>query len=274
MSGWGEQLAKIWTNNVAPSRPSCAELCVYSKYINLLRESKKDRLSVLILGSTPEFRDWAFEEDMRISVVDKSESYYSCISRELRHKNLQERLYVSSWETMRIPDIFDVVIGDLSVGNIAPCDFPVFLNNVSRLLSDDGLFLGKTFLWREEDPIESPIQIIEHFKKSIRIHPYTYINHRLGLYCLDKSTRLIDFSKMYSELELLFNQGFLDEEIFQYFKDVGWDTEMKFQFFSPSREEFIDEVNKVMNFEGFVETTDDYSAQFPIYVVRCNRRKR
>jgi len=86
MSGWGRELATIWTNNVAPSRPSNSEMCVYTKYLRQLRETFRRRIKILILGSTPEFRDWGYEENLIIHVVDKSEDYYNTVSREIRHK--------------------------------------------------------------------------------------------------------------------------------------------------------------------------------------------
>ena len=72
MSGWNKNLASIWTNNVAPSRPSNAEMCVYTKYLRELQSQCGQRIKMLVLGSTPEFRDWGFEQAIDISVVDKS----------------------------------------------------------------------------------------------------------------------------------------------------------------------------------------------------------
>ena len=94
MSGWNKNLASIWTNNVAPSRPSNAEMCVYTKYLRELQSQCGQRIKMLVLGSTPEFRDWGFEQAIDISVVDKSIEYHKCISREIRHKNIKESVYV------------------------------------------------------------------------------------------------------------------------------------------------------------------------------------
>lgn len=268
MSGWGKELATIWTNNVAPSRPSCAEMCVYTHYLRQLQSSLLRPIKLLILGSTPEFRDWGFEENLQITVVDKSEEYYRQVSREIRHKNLKETLIVSRWEDMSLSDKYDVIIGDLSVGNIDPKLFDVFLSNVANSLSDDGLFLGKSFLWIDTAPIKSPRQIIDEYRTSIPIHPYTFINHQLGLYCLDKKQQSIDFNQMFNELHALYENGYIDRELFSYFENVGWNTEMKFSFFAPSQETFIQHVNKVMKFVEFVHTTDVYTSVFPVFVIK------
>ena len=266
MSGWGKELASIWTNNVAPSRPSNNEMCVYTRYLRGLQESIRRPLKLLVLGSTPEFRDWGYEEDLSIYVVDKSKEYYYQVSREIRHKNLHETVFFSSWEEMRFDEKFDIIIGDLSIGNIDRTRFDQFLENVANSLSQGGLFLGKSFLWLESEPIKTPKQIIDDYKKSIRIHPYTFINHQLGLFCLDKETRTIDFSRMYSELLSLHKSGYIDDNLFSYFNNVGWNTEMKFEFFAPSQEEFAACLGKVSKFVGYEHTMDIYTNVFPIYV--------
>lgn len=266
MSGWGQKLATIWTNNVAPSRPSNAEMCVYTKYLRQLQKKVKRRVKILILGSTPEFRDWGYEENLIIHVVDKSEEYYKTVSREIRHKNLREELHVSYWEEMTFSDQFDVIIGDLSVGNVDPDRFDIFLDNVNKALSPVGLFLGKSFIWDDNEPVKEPKEIIDDYYSSIGIHPYTYINHQIGLYCLDKKNYSIDFSQMYKELYNLREIGYIGDELFSFFTNVGWNTEMKFKFFSPSQDFFIRKVNKYLSFITFEHTTDIYTNVFPIYV--------
>lgn len=265
----GKKLAYLWTNNVAPSRPSCAELCVYTKYLRYLQSKITDRkIRLLVLGSTPEFRDWGFDENLDISVVDKSQSYYELISRELRHKNLKETLYIQNWEDMKFETKYDIIIGDLAIGNVNPSLFNKFLQNVNDSLTDEGFFLGKSMIWNENDTIKSPREIVSEYRKSVRIHPYTFINHQLGLYCLDKSSYILNFSNMYNELFLLYITGELEGEIFEYFQNIGWDTEMKFKFFAPSQKIFIELVNQYLNFVKFEHTLDYYTKVFPIYIIK------
>lgn len=267
MSGWGRNLAQIWTNNVAPSRPSINELCIYTRYLRTLQNNSTKPLELLVLGSTPEFRDWGFEQNMCVTVVDKSISYYHEISREVRHKNIKEALVISNWEDMQFDHTFDIIIGDLAIGNVAPARFEEFLDRIANALSPGGLFLGKSFFWDEETPIKTPEEILDDYQKVKYLHPYTFMNHQLGLYCLDKSKCLIDFSKMYSELEILFNQGKIDEQLFSVFQNVGWNTEMKFTFYAPRKSHFIESVNKKLNFVDYVYTEDVYTDVFPIFVI-------
>lgn len=267
MSCWGKKLAEIWTNNVAPSRPSNSELCVYNKYLRIVQKRLNRPVELLVLGSTPEFRDWGFEQDLNISVVDENESYFNMITREIRHKNLRENLYITRWESMEFDKKFDIIIGDLTIGNLEPSRFNEFLIRIKNCLSAEGLFIGKSFLWDENEKVITPSEIIENYKNSIKIHPYTYINSQLGLFCLDRENYLIDFQKMYNELEKLNVKGELSDELFSYFKDIGWNTEMKFKFFSPSKSFFVKSVNKELHFVRYEYTDEIYTNVFPIYII-------
>lgn len=222
----------------------------------------------MILGSTPEFRDWGYEENLKIHVVDKSQEYYEQISREIRHKNLIETVHFSEWEKMHFSETFDIIIGDLSIGNINKNQFIIFLQKISDALSDNGLFIGKSFLWSSNETIKTPEIIIKEYADSAYIHPYTFINHQLGLYCLDKEQYFIDFQKMYQSLCSLFERGIIDQHLLSFFENVGWNTEMNFKFFAPSQEYFVNQVNKVLSFVEFVHTEDIYSNVFPIYVIQ------
>lgn len=154
MSGWNRELATIWTNNVAPSRPSHSEMFVYTQYLRQLQKESNRPIKLLVLGSTPEFRDWGYDENLIVHVVDKSEEYYKTVSREIRHKNIQEHLHISSWESMSFDEQFDIIIGDLSIGNIEPNKFDDFLINIEKALAPGGLFMGKSFIWRDDEPVK------------------------------------------------------------------------------------------------------------------------
>ncbi len=267
MSGWGKKLAQIWSNNVAPSRPSIYELSVYTQYLRTMQNKSTEQIKLLVLGSTPEFRDWGFEQNLSITVVDKSINYYYEISRELRHKNIKETVVISQWEDMHFEQTFDFILGDLAIGNVAPERFDEFIERITDALTPGGIFMGKSFLWDKNTPIKTPEEIISDYEKVKYLHPYTFMNHQLGLYCLDRNNCLIDFSRMYNEVERLFDESKITEELFSMFQNVGWNTEMKFSFYAPQKSHFIECVNKRLKFVDFVYTEDVYTDVFPIFVV-------
>lgn len=259
-------LAYTWTNNVPPSRPSINELCLYRRYLDKIREVKRQQIRLLVLGSTPEFRDWGFEENLVITVVDKSKEYYETISRELRHKNIKETLVISRWENMEFSGEFDLIVGDLSIGNIEKERIDDFINSIYRALAPGGYFLGKSFFWTENDIVLAPKQIVMDFYHNKQIHPYTFINHQLGLYCLDREQCEIDFSSMYREMVKLREAGDIDDNIFSYFNNVGWNTDMKFTFFAPTRHYFENKIKQKLAFIGYNDSLEIYSNLFPVYV--------
>ncbi len=265
--GWNKCLAEIWTKNVAPSRPSSFELSEYTRLLRSLQKKLNHKIRLLVLGSTPEFRDWGYEEDMEIHVVDKSIEYYTTITREVRHKQLKETFHLAEWEEMSFDCQFDIIIGDLSIGNIDYQRFDNFLYNIQQALSEHGLFIGKSFIWEETIESKTPKQIIDDYYSSIPIHPYTFINHQLGYYCLDKEKNEIDFSRMYNEMYVLYESGIIDRNLFSYFQNIGWDTEMKFKFFAPSKSQFEKRVMKFFPYVSFIHTEDIYSCLFPIFII-------
>ena len=60
---WNGRLALIWTKMVGPSRPTISEMAIYDKWAKRLQKITDRRLNLLVVGSTPEFRDWGFEND-------------------------------------------------------------------------------------------------------------------------------------------------------------------------------------------------------------------
>lgn len=266
MSDWGKMLAYTWTNNVPPSRPSINELGLYRRYLDKIREVKRKPIRLLVLGSTPEFRDWGFEECLDITVVDKSKDYYDAISRELRHKNIKETLIISRWEDMEFSGEFDLILGDLAVGNIEKERINDFITAIYRALAPGGYFLGKSFFWTENDIVLTPKRIVMDFYHNKQVHPYTFINHQLGLYCLDREQFEIDFSSMYREIVKLKEDGDINDELFAYFENVGWNTDMKFSFFAPTRHFFENKIRQKLKFIGYIDSLEVYSNLFPIYV--------
>lgn len=267
---WDTNLALIWTKMVGPSRPTISELNVYTKYAHKLMEHKKTKLSLLVLGSTPEFRDWGYEENMTVTVMDKSKAYNSAINRELRHKliveNLTETFIESDWQQLSDVNKYDIIIGDLAIGNIHPEHLDGFLQKVSNALKEDGLFLGKSFFVPRNYKTILPKDLILNYYKNPPYHPYSALVFDLTMYCLDENN-LLDFQIQYNELMKLYKEGILKEETFVFFENVGWESEMKFKFYVPSCDTYECLVKKYMKIISVEYGNDVYSKNFPLYII-------
>ena len=71
---------------------------------------------------------------------------------------------------------------------------------------------------------------------------------------------------MYQEMVKLKEDGDINEEIFSYFDNVGWNTDMKFTFFAPTRYFFESKIKKKLIFIGYIDSLEIYSNIFPVYV--------
>lgn len=117
-------MASTWHKIVPPSRPSKSEIEIYRKYLKLARDNSKHAIcKALILGSTIEFRELTCSEGFHTTIVDISEEYYNEISKELFSPLKNEKVVFCNWLNMDEnleSESYDVVLGDLSIGNIEP----------------------------------------------------------------------------------------------------------------------------------------------------------
>lgn len=269
---WGKDLAICWTRMVGPSRPTISEIAIYTKYIRILQSNLNRRLKILILGSTPEFRDWAFEENMDVTVMDYSVEYHETISREIRHKCIveqregREKFICKNWIELDDTDEYDIIIGDLVIGNIPPKQLDKFLSKVSIALKKDGLFLGKSFFVPRNYKIITPEELIRQYYNGPPYHPYSALSFDLTMYSID-ANNILSFKKQYNELEKLKHKGLIKDETMLYFENIGWDKEMKFQFYVPCVEEYEQLVKKYLKIFCVEYGNEIYSTKFPLYII-------
>lgn len=130
-----------WYLVLPPSRPSPYHLSVLRDEMSKIDRGKP----VAVLGSTPEFRDLLFQLGFRdIFVFEKHASVYSALS-ELRCHTNSETLVIGNWvETLpTYPGKFEVILSDLTSGNI-PYDLQgKFYSGIARALNEEGVFIDK-----------------------------------------------------------------------------------------------------------------------------------
>ena len=263
---WNGDLAKIWTKMVGPSRPTISELAVYEKWARKIQNSLKRKLKLLVLGSTPEFRDWGFENNFDITVVDCNDDYYSVVTREIRHKCIKEKLLNIKWQELDVANEYDIIVGDLVIGNIPPDELEDFIVRIKKALAPNGLFMGKSFYNRKGYIPLNPHDLVEKYYSGSPIHPYSFFVYDLSIYCMDEHNMLY-FPKQYSILKELNKQGVLKDETFEYFKDVGWENEMKFLFHIPNLDDYEGLLEKYLHIYAVEYGSDVYSKNFPLHIV-------
>ena len=180
-----------------------------------------------------------------------------------------ETILLEKWQSLHAESQYDIIIGDLAIGNIPPTELEDFLHRVSIALSDDGLFLGKSFFVPKNYKPIHPRELIKRYYEGPPYHPYSALSFDLTIYSLDDNY-MLSFQKQYHELELLYNEGLITSETMSYFDNVGWNHDMKFGFYVPPVELYEELLNRYMSIYSVEYGEDVYSPNFPLYIVTKN----
>jgi len=135
-------IAHNWEYVLPPSRPSFLELQrIQSLLLGLNRNS-----DIAILGSTAEYRDLLKEQGFsKIYVLDKNKDFYDISKNWCAHDTSYEKLIEGDWlDTLGgYRNCFDVVLSDLTMGNIDYTLRDEFYGLVSQSLRSGGFFVDK-----------------------------------------------------------------------------------------------------------------------------------
>lgn len=134
---WNKQFAKDWKKYPAPVRPEL-EMDIYE---NILREvlEKKNNPKVLILGSTPEFRDLLLKHKITPVCCDINPEVFNALKYLMQEKG-EEKFIESDWIKFSDKDRFDLIIGHCVVNMVPPESHCLFLKNVAEHLKKGGIF--------------------------------------------------------------------------------------------------------------------------------------
>ena len=266
---WNKDFALLWTKTVGPSRPSISELNIYTEVAHKLENKLKRKIDILILGSTTEFRDWAYEENFNITVIDKNYEYYNEISKYLKHKDVMsiEKVVVCKWEDMDFKNEFDIIIGDLAIGNIPKDKLEVFIERVKKALKNNGLFLGKSYFIPNNYIKILPKEIARNYSLTkCCYNPFSYMIFDLVMYSVNQNS-IIDFNILYSELLKLRDSKLINNEILKKFAEIELEAKIDFQFHVPTIVEYEILIKKHFNIKDIRYGLDIYSKNFPIYII-------
>lgn len=237
---YNENVALLWSELVGPYRPSISELNVYTEICHNLQENFKRKLDILILGSTTEFRDWAYEENFNVTVIDANYEYYKEISKYLKHKNIikNENVVTCKWEEMNFNNEFDIVIGDLVLGTVEKSKIEIFIKKIHKSLRNHGVFLGKNYLIPNKYIKKSPEEIAKKYiLTSSYYNPVFFMISDLVLYSVDENN-MIDFKIIYDELLKLKNKNVINNDILNKFKIIKLESRINFKYNVPDQNKY------------------------------------
>lgn len=150
MQHWDKQ-AKSWELIGPPLKPSDLDIQNYSAWI--AKESHNKKLSVLVLGVTPEIIQIKWPDHTKLMAADCN---LSMIQKILPAPT---KAIAADWLKLPLPSAsIDIVIGDGCYSSLSYTDYEVLTNEVHRVLKTTGVFLMRFFL--QLDAIE-PINAIQ-----------------------------------------------------------------------------------------------------------------
>lgn len=263
---WNKEISHKWTNMTWPNRPSVSELAIYTKTLREFENREPSSKSCLILGSNVEFRDWAFEENLDVSIMQNNEEYHLATYRELRHKEAPYKIIYEDWHSPKFNNQFNLIVGDQVVSNLGTTKIEGFIENVANSLKSGGYFFTKTYLKPRNYIGKSLEKIFGDYNDVKYLNPIGFCMYDLTMLCLDKNN-YVDFNKMESLIKNAYNRNLIDTKTYKTFMNIGLSS-MNFDFYVPIKEEYEEIVSKYFVIESVQYTNDIGYENFPIYILR------
>lgn len=199
MSNW-ENMDQ-WEVVLPPSRPTTTEL---NRIENYIKEYDRGE-PVAILGSTPEFRELLDRLGFNNRFIfDKSIEFYSRMSNLLPNGlENREHFVIGDWlETLhQYSNYFQVILSDLTMGNIAYTNRGAFYNHIAGAVKEGGTFIDKVLAFDFNPPkLEKLFEKYERLPINLRT-----VNDFSSevLFCSELVThdKIVDSTKFYQYIE-------------------------------------------------------------------------
>ena len=264
---WTPQLAEQWKMFVPPARPSISELAVIEKHLlQFVKERRNFRL--LILGSTPEYRDLALTYFVDYACVDYNKQNFLELGKYMYHRDSEKNVIEGDWHSMTFSNEFDMVIGDFASAVIPVSDHDVFFGNIYRALRQGGMCILKTAL-REGNKRPNHKEMVERYRNE-----RSYLNPFPGM-LFDVLLMNYDFEKDTMDCSITLEALKNSHEI-GIFNDYEFDeiakrliANGKLHINVPLKNEFIKNLQKIFHVE-ITSGSDWYKDGIPLILLRKN----
>jgi len=264
---WSSDVATIWRYYVPPCRPSWFDLQVAADVVDEFRATHRRNPRLAILGSTTEYRDWAFREQLDSTIIDNSAEYHSAISAEVTHPTDEERVIFADWRWMDLEG-FDLVVGDLVSGQLPVAEISMFLSRIRSMMGHDGVFVTKSFFRRDPQPSFEELANLCRSKSDHLGDIFPQIIYALAQYSVGDDS-ILHFERMLGVVDQLRDEQALTAAQHERLHQFGWDTNFKVHFTMPSHDFWQAQVeNHFEKWEIRDEPRLPWSADIPTYVIK------
>ena len=138
---WSDEFVYHWKYYKSPARPSASDL----RFIKKIIKSKGKKAKILILGSTPEYRNICGQLKLSVTLIDFSKKNYQYLNREVKNKP-KEKFVQGDWLKTVLNEKFDIILADNVVNMFKNNNIIKLFSNVSKMLEEDGYFMPRTYV--------------------------------------------------------------------------------------------------------------------------------
>jgi SAM-dependent methyltransferase len=267
-SSWAGRKVYDWKNYLAPARPSPSELRVIEEYLKRLT-GKTDRVRVLILGSTAEFRSLCHRYGVEVALAEFSRKHYHILSRQPMKYRGKEVVREEDWRSMRAKSKYDLILGDLALNVVARNDIPKILRNLSRSLAAGGYCILRTWVRSNDRSYDIQEVVTKHRQKTPQVHFYTACLIPLHFCSYDFKRDNADYPEMIVKLRAACRSRLVKKSEYRFCYD-RWKLEGP--AFSIPRRSTLEQVQKRYFREAEIKFgMDCFRHWAPIYVLRTPR---
>ena len=263
-TNWDVRMANAWKNYKPPTRPSKDELEVFKSFIDKRLKNNKD-IKILILGSTPEFRDLASKAKLVPYVADYSKNNFLALRLLKKYKG-KEIFLNQDWKNLKINKKFDLILAEASLNMVEAKNIDKVLRNVKNHLKDDGLFIAKT--WNRIPKYKLSLKkVVNTYRKkypkgSFKWHmtQYTYSY----LYNIKKNE--IAQKDFYLAMKRFYKNKKITKKEFDCFNGLSYET-TKMKVYFPLKREIINKIKKHFKIQQTITPKPIGVNVIPIYVL-------
>ena len=195
----------------------------YYQYYDRATKNIKDP-EVLVLGATPELRDYALSKGAKVTAIDFKKEILDTMAKVMEHGDSEnESRVVGNWLDMPFEDnAFDFVWGDGITNNILFDDHDKFFTEIIRILKPQGHFLLRDALVDSDQEDIAVEEAIDWYKGN-KIHRYDLF---FKIYChttarhIDRKRYLIDMAKIDQYMkDNIYGKDFLEKDEEDFLKE-------------------------------------------------------
>lgn len=221
--------AKFWMNFREPARPNPSEIAILASYI-------KPQQKVLILGSTPEYRDLCASKDANVTVVDYDKTTYQSLSKLMKHSSSQETFIHADWLSVNLAPEYDVILGDHAINLIVKDKLPQLFQNMHQALKNE----NSRWITRVITFEGLKKQTLEDILKNYRQHCQNQDFFSCTTYDIYKQYLEKDYSvslgNVWDQLHTSYLNGIMSAEEFSVYDELGIKGSAGKGFFYPKAE--------------------------------------